>query len=516
MAMENLLQTLKNQEEKAKLGEGQKAIDKQHSDGKLTARERVDLFFDKGSFVELDMFAQHSCHEFGMEKRRPYGDGVVTGFGKVNGRTIYVYAQDFTVLGGTVGVTHAEKICNLMRMARKAQAPIVGLVDSGGGRIQEGTGTYSFIFSENILSSGVVPQISAIMGNCAGGGVYSPALTDFIFMVEGTSQMFITGPAVLKQVTGEEITMQELGGAKTHSTVSGVCDFVSKNDQECLDQIKKLLTYLPDSYRSPRVRVETGDDPNRTDDELMGIIPDNPRGAYDMRNIIKKVVDNGEFVEAKPAFAKSLITGFARLNGWNIGIVANNPMFLAGSLDCDASDKAGRFYRTCDCFNIPIITFVDVPGYLPGTKEEFKGIIRHGAKMLYGFREATVPKIVCVTRKGYGGAQVAMGTKSMGADIMMAWPTAEIAIMGADGAVPLLYKKELDEAPDKDAKDAVRSQKIQEYRDTFNTPYYAAGRQLIDIIIKPQETRPQLIKALELLKDKVEEFPARKHGNIPL
>jgi acetyl-CoA carboxylase carboxyltransferase component len=513
MPIEKEIQKLKEQEEKAKLGEGQKAIDKQHSEGRLTARERIDLFFDKGTFVELDMFAQHSCHDFGMEKRRPYGDGVVTGWGKVDGRIIYIYAQDFTVLGGTVGTTHAEKICNLMRIARKAHAPVVGLVDSGGGRIQEGTGTYSFIFSENILASGVIPQISAVMGNCAGGGVYSPALTDFIFMVEGTSQMFITGPNVLKQVTGEEITMQDLGGAKPQSTISGVCDFVAKNDEECIKLIKKLLTYLPDSYLTKPARIETGDDPNRCDEGLLTVVPDNPRGAFDMHQIITKVVDNGDFFEAKPNFAKNMITGFARLNGNVVGIVANNPMFFAGSIDCDASDKAGRFYRTCDCFNIPIVTFVDVPGYLPGVKEEYKGIIRHGAKMLYGFREATVPKVVCVVRKGYGGAQVAMGTKSMGADIMFAWPTAEIAIMGAEGAVPILYKKELDEAQDKAA---VMKQKIEEYRSTFNTPYYAAGRQLIDIIIRPQETRPYLIKALELLKDKKEEFPPRKHGNIPL
>lgn len=513
MAMDKEIQKLKEQEEKAKLGEGQKAIDKQHAEGRLTARERIDLFFDKGTFVELDMFAQHSCHDFGMEKRKPYGDGVVTGFGKVDGRTVYVYAQDFTVLGGTVGVNHAEKICNVMRLGRKACAPVVGLVDSGGGRIQEGTGTYSFIFSENILASGVVPQISAVMGNCAGGGVYSPALTDFVFMVEGTSQMFITGPAVLKQVTGEEISMQDLGGAKPHSTVSGVCDFVAKNDQECIIQIKKLLTYLPDSYRDKPKRIDTGDDPNRCDEGLNGIVPDNPKGGFDMHQVITKVVDNGEFFEVRPAFARNMITGFARLNGYVVGILANNPMFFAGSLDCDASDKAGRFYRTCDCFNIPIITFVDVPGYLPGVKEEHKGIIRHGAKMLYGYREATVPKIVCVVRKAYGGAQVAMGTKSMGTDIMFAWPSAEVAIMGADGAVPLLYKKELDEAQDRDA---VRKQKVEEYRSTFNTPYYAAGRQLIDIIIKPHETRPNLIRALDLLKDKKEEFPERKHGNIPL
>ncbi len=514
MAMENLLQKLKEQEDKANLGEGQKSIDKQHADGKLTARERVDLFFDKGTFVEMDKFAQHSCHEFGMDKRRPYGDGVVTGYGKVNGRIIYVYAQDFTVLGGTVGVTHAEKICNIMRLSRRAHAPVVGLVDSGGGRIQEGTGTYSFIFSENILSSGVVPQISAIMGNCAGGGVYSPALTDFTFMVEGTSQMFITGPAVLKQVTGEEINMQDLGGAKPHSTVSGVCDFVAKTDQECIELIKKLLTYLPNSYKEKPQRIDTGDDPGRTDESLNQIVPENPRGAFDMHTIIARVVDKDSFFEVKPVFAKSMITGFARLNGYVIGIVANNPMFYAGSLDCDASVKAGRFYRTCDCFNIPIVTFVDVPGYMPGVKEEHKGIIRHGAKMLYGYREATVPKIVCVVRKAYGGAQVAMGVKSMGADIMMAWPTAEVAIMGAEGAVPLLYKKELDEAGEN--KDAVRKQKVEEYRNTFNTPYYAASRQLVDIIIRPPETRPELIKALDLLKDKEEEFPGRKHGNIPL
>ncbi|MFC1930487.1 acyl-CoA carboxylase subunit beta, partial [Chloroflexota bacterium] len=444
---------------------------------------------------------------------RPYGDGVVVGFGKVMGRTVYVYAQDFTVLGGTVGVAHAEKICNIMRLARKAHAPVVGLVDSGGARIQEGTGTYSHIFNENILSSGVVPQISAIMGNCAGGGVYSPALTDFIFMVQDTSQMFITGPAVIKQVTGEDISMQELGGSKPHSTKSGVCDVVAKNDEECISLIKKLLSFLPDSYLGKTARIETGDDPGRCDEALLEVVPENPRAAFDMHNVILKIVDNGEFFEVKPYFARNMITGFARLHGYAVGIVANNSMYSAGSLDCDASDKAARFYRTCDCFNIPIITLADVPGYLPGVQEEYKGIIRHGAKMLFGYREATVPKISCVVRKGYGGAQVAMGTKSMGADIMFAWPTAEVAIMGAEGAVPLLYKKELDEAEDRDA---VRKQKIEEYRTTFSTPYYAASRQLVDMIIRPQETRSHLINALELLKDKIEEFPGRKHGNIPL
>ncbi|MBM2831186.1 MAG: Methylmalonyl-CoA carboxyltransferase [Dehalococcoidia bacterium] len=513
MGMKEEVEKLKEQEAKARAGESPQAIEKQHKEGKLTARERLAKFYDEGTFVELNAFAQHQCHDFGMDKRRPYGDGVVTGYGKVNGRTVYAYAQDFTVLGGTVGHTHAMKIVNLMRIAQEAHAPVVGLVDSGGARIQEGTGTYSLIFAENIDASGVVPQISVIMGNCAGGGVYSPALTDFIFMVEGTSQMFITGPEVIKQVTGEEITMQDLGGARPQSRISGVCDFVVRSDEDCLEQVKRLLSFLPSSYKDAPPVVKTADAFDRSEESLLEIVPDDPRQVFDMRQIIKKVLDNGDFLEAKANFAKNIVTGFGRLEGHTVGIIANQPMVAAGCLDCDASDKAARFYQTCDCFNIPIITLVDVPGYMPGSKEEHKGIIRHGAKMLYTYREATVPKIACIIRKAYGGAQVAMGVKAMGADLILGWPTAEVAVMGAEGATNILYRKDIAEAADKEA---TKGRLIEEYRSTFNTPYYAASRQLIDIIIDPRQTRPQLIKALELLRNKREERPKKKHGNIPL
>ncbi len=511
--MREELQKLEELEKIAKRGESQEAIDKQHAAGKLTARERLNLLLDEGTFVETGLFAQHECYDFGMEKRRPYGDGVVTGYGKIDGRLVYVYAQDFTVIGGTVGHTHSEKMCNVMRLARGAKAPIIGLIDSAGARIQEGVSTYGPIFAENVLASGVVPQISAIMGNCAGGGVYSPALTDFTFMVDGTSYMFITGPEVIKRVTGEEITMGDLGGAKAQSEVSGNADFTAKDDKDCLQQIRRLLTFLPSSYAEPPPVVNTGDDPNRCDEGLIDIVPTDPRRPFDMHQIIYKIVDNGGFMEVKARFARNIITGFGRLNGYPVGIVANQPSVAAGSLDCDACDKAARFYRLCDCFNIPIICLVDVPGYLPGVAEERKGIIRHGAKMLYGLREATVPKISVVIRKSYGGAYVAMGSKSIGMDMAFAWPTAEIAIMGAEGAIAILYRKEIEQAEDKEQ---VRKEKITEYKEKFSTPYYAASRQYVDAVIRPQETRPQLIKALDLLRSKTEPGVLRKHGNIPL
>ncbi len=513
MAMKKELKRLGQAVEEARLGGGEEAIARQHEQGKLTARERVDLFFDKGSFVELGMFAQHQCYDFGMEKTRPLGDAVITGYGKVDGRTVYLYAYDFTVLGGSMGLFNTAKVCNLARIARKTGAPIVGLFDSVGGRIQEGSGTFTPFFGENILSSGAIPQLSAIMGNCAGGAVYSPALTDFIFMVKGTSQMFITGPRIVKEVMGEEISMQDLGGAKPQSEVSGVCDFVAKSDEECLQMIKKLLSFLPSSYLEKPPAVDTGDDPDRCDDSLLDIVPENRRAVFDMHQIITKVVDNGDFLEVKKAFARNMITGFARLGGYSVGIVANQSLVLAGSLDCDASDKAARFYRFCDCFNIPIICLVDVPGYLPGSKEEHKGIIRHGAKMLYGLREATVPKITCIIRKAYGGSYVSMGAKALGNDIVFAWPSAEIAIMGAEGAARILYRKEIEAAEDEEQ---FLSKKIEEYRETFSNPYYAASKQIVDIIIRPQETRPQLIKALVALRNKREEMPGKKHGNIPL
>ncbi|MFH1479736.1 MAG: acyl-CoA carboxylase subunit beta [Pseudomonadota bacterium] len=499
-------------EKQVKRGGSEKAIERQHSQGKLTAGERIAFLFDKDTFVELDMFAQHQCTDLGMDKKRPFRDAVITGFGKINGRKVFAYSQDATIMGGSVGFTHAQKVAQIKKMAVATKAPIIALLDSGGGRIQEGSGAYSLIFYEDILTSGVVPQISAVMGNCAGGGVYSPALTDFIFMVEGTSQMFIAGPRVIKEATGEEIGMQELGGAKPHSEISGLCDCVSKNDQECLESVRKLLSYFPSSYLEKPERVDTGDAPDRCDEGLMDIIPDNPRMPFDMAKIITKITDDGEFFEVKKNFAKNMITGFARIGGYSVGIVANQPMVYAGCLDCDASDKAARFYRTCDCFNIPIITLADVPGYLPGVKEEYKGIIRHGAKMLYGYAEATVPKISVVIRKAYGGAFAAMGSKGMGADVVLAWPTTEMAIMGPEAAVSVLFQSEIQKAEDKEA---FTKQKIQEYRETFSTPYYYASRRQIDLIIRPRETRPYLVRMLEMLREKVEIREGRKHGNTP-
>jgi Acetyl-CoA carboxylase, carboxyltransferase component (subunits alpha and beta) len=500
-------------EQEARLGGGPAAIEKQHKRGKLTARERIALLFDKGTFVELNMFARHQCHDFGMEERRPWGDAVITGYGNVNGRKVFAYAQDFTTLGGTVGFTSASKVVEAMRMAVKAKAPVVGFIDTGGARIQEGSGTYSLLFYDHVRSSGVVPQISCILGSCAGGGCYSPALTDFIFMVEGISQMFISGPRVIKAATGEEITNEELGGPKPHSQISGVCDVVNKNEEECIEQVKKLLGFLPSScYDKPPI-VDTGDGPYRCDQELLGIVPPEPKRPYDMKRVIRHIVDNGDFFEVKANFALNMITGFARIGGYPAGIVANQPLVMAGSIDCDASDKAARFYRFCDCFNIPIITLTDVPGYLPGVKEEYKGIIRHGAKMLYGYIEADVPKILCVVRKAYGGSWAAMGSKTMGADITFAWPTAEMAIMGAEGAVEVLYRKEIEAAEDKQV---VRQEKMKEYREKFSSPYHYAGKMVVDLLIKPQETRPHLFSALQLLWNKPEERIPRKHGNIPL
>lgn len=507
------IERLKKIEEEARLGGGKKRIEEQHSQGKLTARERIDQLLDQGTFVEVSMLAQHQCTDFGMEKNRPWGDGVITGYGKVDGRIVFVYAQDFTVMGGSVGQVHGQKIAALIRMARQAQAPVVGLIDSAGGRIQEGSGAYSLIFAENVESSGVIPQISAIMGNCAGGGVYSPALTDFILMVDKTSQMFITGPLVIKEVTGEEVSSQELGGARVHGQISGVADLVCENDQDCIAKIKKLLGFLPASYLGKPPIKPTQDNPDRCEERLLEILPDSPKKVYDMRRLIPLIVDEGDFFEIKPNFARNMITGLGRMNGKPVGIVANNPFFLASAIDCDAADKAARFIRTCDCFNIPLISLVDVPGYLPGVKEEYKGIIRHGAKMLYAWKEATVPKITCVIRKAYGGAFAAMGNKELGTDLVLAWPTTEIAIMGAEGAVRILYRREIEAAEDKER---MREEKIREYREKFMNPYYTASKRQLDILIRPQETRPQIIKALEMLENKRVTRAERKHGNIPL
>jgi acetyl-CoA carboxylase carboxyltransferase component len=513
MGVKELIDNLEKNEEQVQAGGGQKAVDEQHKKGRLTARERIGLFFDKGTFVELNMYSQHQCHDFGMEKKRPYGDGVITGYGNVNGRTVFMYAMDFTVLGGSIGLSNASKIAYAQKMSAKTRAPMVGFVDTSGARIQEGSGTYSLLFYEHIRSSGVIPQISCIMGTCAGGGCYSPALTDFIFMVDKTSEMYITGPRIIKEVCHEDISGYELGGPKVHSQKSGVTDFVSKNEQDCLDQVKKLLSFLPSSCDEKPPIIETGDDPYRSCEDLAEIVPDLPREPFDMKRVIRSIADHGDFFEVKPRFARNMITGFLRIGGYSVGVVANQSEVLAGAIDSDASDKAARFYRFCDCFNIPILTLADVPGYLPGVKEEYKGIIRHGAKMLYGYVEAEVPKLLVVIRKAYGGSWAAMGSKTMGADLSFAWPTAEMAIMGAEGAVEILYRKEMLAAEDKEG---VKREKIEEYRNKFNSPYLYAGKMVIDFLIKPQDTRAHLYRSLKLLWNKPQERIPRKHGNIPL
>jgi len=513
MRIKELIQKLEENESQVKAGGGAKAVEEQHKKGRLTARERIDLFFDKGTFVELNQYSQHQCKDFGMEKKRPYGDGVITGYGEVDGRTVFIYAMDFTVLGGSIGLSNASKIAHAQKMSDRARAPMVGFVDTSGARIQEGSGTYSLLFYEHIRSSGVIPQISCVMGTCAGGGCYSPALTDFIFMVDKTSEMYITGPRVIKEVCHEDITGYALGGPKVHSQVSGVADFVSKDEADCLVQVKKLISFLPSSCDEKPPIVITGDDPFRASENLDSIVPESPREPFDMKKVIRAIADNGDFFEVKPRFARNMVTGFIRIGGYAAGVVANQSLVLAGAIDSDASDKAARFYRFCDCFNIPIITIADVPGYLPGVKEENKGIIRHGAKMLYGYVEAEVPKLLLVVRKAYGGSWAAMGSKTMGADLAFAWPTAEMAIMGAEGAVEILYRKELQAATNREE---VKMEKIVEYRDKFNSPYLYAGKMIIDFLIKPRDTRAHFYRALKMLWNKPQEKISRKHGNIPL
>lgn len=510
------LQVLKEKKDKIKLGGGEKRIKKQHSSGKLTARERLNLLFDESTFVEIDTFVKHRCVNFGMEKQESPGEGVVTGYGKVDGRLVYAYAQDFTVVGGSLGEMHAKKICKVQDLALKMGAPIVGLNDSGGARIQEGIDAlagYGDIFFRNTLSSGVIPQICAITGPCAGGAVYSPALMDFIFMVDQTSQMFITGPQVIKTVTGEVVTAEDLGGATTHNSTSGVAHFMAQNDEDCIEQIRKLLSYLPSNNSENAVTYDSEDNPNRLTPILDKIIPEGSGKPYDMKDIIYEVVDDGDFYEVQPAFGTNIITGFARINGDSIGIIASQPKVMAGCLDINASDKAARFIRTCDCFNIPLVTFVDVPGFLPGTSQEYGGIIRHGAKMLYAYSEATVPKITLITRKAYGGAYIAMSSKHLGADMVMAWPSAEIAVMGPDGAANIIFKNEIKEATDPNK---VRLEKVSEYTNEFATPYKAAERGYIDDVIEPSMTRIRLADALDTLASKREDRPYKKHGNIPL
>ncbi len=497
-------------------GGGPARIEQQHARRKLTARERLDVLLDPGSFNELDAFVTHRSDDFGLGSQKILGDGVVTGWGKIDGRTVFVYAQDFTVFGGSLSETHAAKICKVMDLALKNGAPVVGLCDSGGARIQEGVFSlagYADLFLRNTLASGVVPQISAIMGPCAGGAVYSPALTDFIVMVKETSNMFITGPNVIKAVTHEDVTFEELGGAMTHNSKSGVAHFATDNEEECLYVIRRLLSFMPPNNLEDPPVVPTTDDPERMDPELNEIIPDSPNKPYDMKEVISRIVDDGDFFEIHEHFAQNIIVGFARFNGRAVGIVAQQPSVLAGVLDIDASVKGARFVRFCDCFNIPIVTLQDVPGFLPGVAQEHGGIIRHGAKLLFAYCEATVPKITVITRKSYGGAYCVMSSKHIRGDLNYAWPTAEIAVMGPDGAVNIVMKREIEQSADPEA---TRRRLIEEYVDRFANPYVAASRGFIDDVIEPKETRPRIIAGLDLLKNKRDANPPKKHGNMPL
>ncbi|WP_368409404.1 acyl-CoA carboxylase subunit beta [Halorussus gelatinilyticus] len=514
--MEDKIEELRELREEALQGGGEDRIEAQHDKGKMTARERIDYFLDDGTFNEFDQLRTHRSHNFGMEEKQVKGDGVVTGYGEVNGRKTFVFAHDFTVFGGSLGEVFAEKVCKVMDKAMEVGAPVIGLNDSAGARIQEGVTSlagYAEIFRRNTEASGVIPQISAIMGPCAGGAVYSPAITDFIFMVEDTSHMFITGPDVIETVTGEEVTFEELGGAKTHESTSGVAHFSEKSEEEALDDIRRLLSYVPQNNVEDPPRVEPWDDPERRDEELTDIVPDQPKKPYDMTRVIDGVVDEDSFFEVQEGYAKNIVVGFARLDGRSVGIVANQPRVNAGTLDIKSSEKGARFVRFCDSFNIPILTFVDVPGFMPGTDQEHGGIIRHGAKLLYAYSEATVPLMTVITRKAYGGAYDVMASKHIGADVNYAWPTAEIAVMGPQGAVNILYDDELDEAEDTEAR---RDELIDEYRDQFANPYTAADRGFVDDVLEPPETRPRLIDDLEMLSSKRDELPDKKHGNIPL
>lgn len=507
---------LKNLRAEAMLGGGEKRIEDQHKKGKLTARERVAILLDEGSFEEFDMFVRHRSNDFGLEKNRPLGDGVVTGSGRIHGRTVFVFSQDFTVFGGSLSETHAEKIVKIMKMAMKVGAPVIGLNDSGGARIQEGVvslGGYADIFLLNTLSSGVVPQLSAILGPCAGGAVYSPAITDFVWMVEGISYMFVTGPNVVKTVTHEDVTSEALGGADTHAEKSGVAHFAVPNELECLEGIRKLVTYIPQNNREKTPILPSDDDATRKCDGLSTVIPDNPNKPYDIKNVIEEASDKDSFFEVHNNYATNIVVGFARFNGESVGIVANQPMSMAGVLDIDASTKGARFVRFCDAFNIPLVVFEDVPGFLPGTEQEWRGIIRHGAKLLYAFAEATVPKITIITRKAYGGAYDVMNSKHIRGDMNYAWPSAEIAVMGPKGAVEIIFKKEIAEA-----KDPVKKEEelIANYKERFANPFSAAERGYIDDVIDPADTRLRIIRALQMLRTKKQSNPWRKHGNIPL
>ena len=509
-------ETLKDYERRAELGGGAARLKRQHAAGKLTARERMDQFFDSGSFREIDKLVTHRCRDFGMEGELIPGDGVVAGHGEVDGRLVYAFAQDFTVFGGSLSETNASKIVKIMDLAVRNGAPVVGLNDSGGARIQEGVlslGGYADIFLRNTLASGVIPQISAIMGPCAGGAVYSPAITDFNVMVRESSYMFVTGPDVIRTVTHEEVTKEELGGAMTHNERSGVAHFAVADDRECLALIRTLLGYLPSNNLDDAPRVETADPDDREDERLNTLVPESPNQPYDMLDLIRSVADDGAFLEVHQHYARNIVVGFARLGGQSVGIVANQPAHLAGTLDIDASVKGARFVRFCDAFNIPLVTFEDVPGFLPGTQQEYGGIIRHGAKLLFAFAEATVPKVTVITRKAYGGAYCVMASKHIRTDVNLAWPTAEIAVMGPEGAVNILYRKELQQADDPAA---ARAERVREFREKLANPFVAAGRGFIDEVIEPSRTRPRLIAALRSLEGKRDTNPPKKHGNIPL
>ena len=509
------IKELKEKEAQLREMGGEKAVAKQHERGKLTARERIELLFDVGTFRETDIFMKHRGTLFGLDKLEIPADGVITGYGKVNGRSVCAFSQDFTARAGTLGEMHSKKICKILDMSMKSGIPVVGFNDSGGARIQEGVDSlsaYGQIFYRNAIASGVVPQISAIMGPCAGGAVYSPAMTDFVFMVKNTSHMFITGPDVIKAVLGEEITFENLGGAMAHNTKSGVAHFACEDDAHAIEHIKTMLSFLPNNNMEEPPRIDTGDSPHRLDPALDAIIPDNPMASYDMKDVIHSIVDNGNFFEAHEHYAQNILVGFARLDGRTIGIIANQPAVLAGCLDVNSSDKATRFIRFCDCFNIPLLTIADVPGYLPGSEQEWSGVIRHGAKLLWCYSEATVPKITLITRKDYGGSYLAMCSRDLGCDMALAWPTAEIAVMGAEGAANIIFRREIQAAEDPGAK---RQEKIDDYQSLLYNPYIAASRGYIDAVIIPSESRPRLIEALDVLCTKRETLPPKKHGNIP-
>ncbi len=514
--MHERVEELTKLKEQARHAGNPAAVERQHARGKLTARERLEKLLDPGSFVELDMLARHRAHGFDIEATRPLTDGVITGWGTIDGRKVFVFSQDFTVFGGSLGEVFAEKIHKVMDLAESVGAPVVGLNDGSGARIQEGVvslAAYGGIFFRNVKASGVVPQISVVMGPCAGGAVYSPAMTDFIFMVQGTSHMFITGPDVVKAVTGEDVTQEELGGAMTHASKSGVASFVCQDEESCLEDVRYLLSFLPANHLEDPPWVEPTDDPERSCPALVELIPDSPNKPYDMKRVVAEVVDDGDFFEVFPHWAGNIVTGFARIDGHAVGIVGNQPQVLAGTLDIDASEKAARFVRTCDAFNVPLVTFVDVPGFLPGTDQEYGGIIRHGAKLLYAYCEASVPRVQIITRKAYGGAYVVMNSKSIGSDLAFAWPSAEIAVMGPQGAVNIIFRKELEGAPDPEAR---RIELLEEYTERFANPYVAAERGYVDDVIDPRDTRAILCRSLAMLRTKQEKLPQRKHGNMPL